>query len=143
MQYNLKEKINITNEFLEDLINKSWQETEALQQQIANIDTNSKLGADVVKLLKNTCTSYYTLIGCLEALVDETEVMKKPDDNAYEENVVESEFGPTNELEVVESNVVAPAESAAEISQEFEPFEYFVDFDEPSGEPLTDKDLYN
>ena len=24
-----------------------------------------------------------------------------------------------------------------------EPFEYFVDFDEPIGEPLTDDDLYN
>jgi hypothetical protein len=26
--------------------------------------------------------------------------------------------------------------------EDFEPFEYFVDFDEPVGEKLTDEDLY-
>ena len=71
MQYNLKDKIEVTTEFLNELITKSWQEVDAIQQQITNIDSTSQLGADVSKLLKNVCTSYYTLIGCLEDALEE------------------------------------------------------------------------
>ena len=146
MQYSLKEKINITEEFLEELISKSWQEADALQQQIANIDTSCKLGADVVKLLKNTCTSYYTLIGCLEALVDEPEAVELHTDTADKEDAVETKPELLDEFEPEDSGLGLPAEPqsvSAEVKQDFEPFEYFVDFDEPSGEPITDKDLYN
>ena len=56
--------------------------------------------------------------------------------------------------EQIEEPVSIPEESKVEnipeinILDEFEseatsePFEYFVDFDEPIGEPLTDDDLY-
>ena len=140
MSYELKNKITVTEEFLNELIAKSWQEAESLQQQIANIDISTRLGAEVVNILKNTCTNTYVLIGCLEALLDNNEL--KPDiqeiddlprytsiELDYENNPVETIAEPTND--------------PTEVKQSFEPFEYFVDFDEPSGEPLTDDDLYN
>jgi hypothetical protein len=141
MQYNLKEKIEVTEEFLNEFIAKSWQETETLQQQIANIDTSTKLGIEVAKLLKNTCTTYYVLIGCLEALAENPKTS--------EIVVDESEtLQNTNELEVSEEPITLENETEDAISlpikaaADFEPFEYFVDFDEPSGDPLSDKDLY-
>lgn len=141
MNYELKDKIIATKDFLVDLITKSWQEAEALQQQINSIDTSSKLGADIVKLLKNSCTSYHVLIGCLESLAD--------DDNELQEDPVEAApttvSSSTDNLETL--NAPIREESAVWIDKpdkvDFEPFEYFVDFEEPVGEPLTDKDLYN
>jgi hypothetical protein len=141
MEYNLKDKIEVTEEFLNDLITKNWQEVEAMQQQIANIDTSSKLGAAVAKLLKNTCTSYYVLIGCLETLVEnpDTELVAQ-------EQEIEPEV--TNDAVTTEptvDDVIEPEVTQIdniETNVDFEPFEYFVDFDEPSGVPISDQDLY-
>ena len=141
MEYSLKDKIEVTEEFLTDLIAKNWQETEALQQQIANIDTSTQLGAEVAKILKNTCTNYYVLIGCLETLVEnpETEL------DAHEQ---ETEPKAANDIVTTEPTVndVIAQEVVqvddAETNVDFEPFEYFVDFDEPSGSPISDQDLY-
>lgn len=142
MNYTLKEKITVTEDFINELISKSWQETETIQQQIANIDTSTRLGAEVAKLLKNTCTTYYVLIGCLEALLENPEVI---DSEAVEQPVVQNNA----ESEAIEDELAAEytpykGTSNAQIitTDNFEPFEYFVDFDEPSGEPLSDKDLY-
>ena len=141
MQYTLKEKIEVTKEFLTELIAKSWHETETIQQQAANIDTSTWLGAEVVKLLKNTCTNYYVLIGCLEALLDNP-------NNAGTDAVEPVTLQNTAEPKVFDEPVIIeeePEETTnlpTERSEDFEPFEYFVDFDEPAGEPLSDKDLY-
>lgn len=140
MKCDLKDKIEVTSEFINELISKSWQEVEALQQQIANIDTSTTIGAEVKRLLKNACTNHYVIIGCLEALVDGNALSSTSDEVTYDqetpiEQTVASESAPDN----VESDVAPDA--PAEIFN-FEPFEYFVDFDEPSGEPLSDKDLY-
>ena len=136
MQYNLKDKIEITDEFLNELISKSWQEADTLKQQILNIDVDTNRGCDVAKLLKNMSTNYYVLIGCLEALLDKDE---KAVFNEIEE--------PTPEP--VQQNVDEPVLKADDLSFSIvdinavpEPFEYFVDFDDPAGEPLTDEDLY-
>lgn len=141
MEYNLKDKIEVTEEFLNDLIAKNWQEVEALQQQIANINTSSKLGADVAKLLKNTCTNYYVLIGCMETLVENPEAELE----AHEQ---ETESEATNDIVTIEptaDDIIEPETAHVynvETNADFEPFEYFVDFDEPSGEPISDQDLY-
>ena len=141
MEYNLKDKIEVTEEFLNDLIAKNWQEVEALQQQIANIDTSSKLGADVAKLLKNTCTNYYVLIGCIETLVENPETELE-----VHEQEIESEV--TDDMATTEptvDDIIEPEVTqidSTETNVDFEPFEYFVDFDEPSGVPISDQDLY-
>lgn len=141
MQYNLKEKIKVTEEFLNELISKSWQETEAIQQQIANIDTSTKLGIEVSKLLKNTCTNYYVIIGCLEALAENP-------NNAGTDLTEPVTLQNTTEPKVFDEPVIIEEEPkettnlSTEHSEDFEPFEYFVDFDEPTGDPLSDKDLY-
>lgn len=141
MQYNLKEKLVVTEEYLNDLISKSWLETEAIQQQIANIDASTKLGAGVVKILKNACTNYYVLIGCLEALAENpnsieiTGVGQETFQNTTEQKVFDE---PAEATEAPKEILSLPVES----NDNFEPFEYFVDFEEPSGDPLSDEDLY-
>jgi hypothetical protein len=155
----MSHKIEATKEFLNDLIGKSWQEIEALQQQIDSIDTGTYLGNEIVKLLRNTCTSYYVLIGCLEGLTDcqesrYTDVVKsEPSIKVYQrykpdspEKPVDAE--PKAQLiaepvinDVLDDEVIFEPKHA-EAPVDFEPFEYFVDFDEPSGDPLTDDDLY-
>jgi hypothetical protein len=142
MEYSLKDKIEVTEEFLNELIAKNWQETDALQQQIANIDTSTQLGAKVARVLKNTCTNYYVLIGCLESLIEgdipQREFITKDE---HDDMSVEPEIEtPQEHLATVDNQELSPN---AEINTNFEPFEYFVDFDEPCGEPITDKDLYN
>lgn len=140
MDYTLKDKITVDADFLSDLITKSWQESEAIQQQIASLDTSTRLGVEVARLLKNTCTNYYVLIGCLETLAE------NPESATLEQGP--PEVGPVpapNEVEIpiYEEPVAEPIRVPDEALAEFEPFEYFVDFDEPVGERLTDEDLYN
>ena len=145
MEYSLKDKIEVTEEFLNELIIKNWQEAEALQQQIANIDTSTKLGVEVVKVLKNTCTSYYVLIGCLETLVEnpktDIEVYERETELEATDNDVVHELTANDVVETVEPE--ATQVDNVETNADFEPFEYFVDFDEPSGEPISDQDLYS
>jgi hypothetical protein len=142
MNYNLKDKLEVTEELLNDLITKSWQEAEALQQQAANIDTSTQLGVEVVRLLKNTCTNYYVLIGCLEALAENTEIHSTSVDaepETVQDTAVQELYDDQEKIEPGPGEVSVPG---AENINDFEPFEYFVDFDEPSGEPISDKDLY-
>lgn len=140
MEYNLKEKLEITPDFLEELISKSWQEAESLQQQIANIDSSTKLGEEVTKLLKNMCTSHYVLIGCLEMLADGTEVFGSI--GAAEPTVTELPEQETQNIDKLEPDMLE-IQAPIENNGNFEPFEYFVDFDEPIGDPLSDEDLYS
>jgi hypothetical protein len=141
MEYNLKDKIEVTEEFLNDLIAKNWQEVEALQQQIANIDTSSKLGAYVAKLLKNTCTNYYVLIGCLETLIENPEAELE----VHEQETKPEAINDITTADPTVDNVIEPEAlqvTTIKTNADFEPFEYFVDFDEPSGAPISDQDLY-
>ena len=132
----------VTEEYLNELIIKSWQEIDATQQQIASIDTSTPLGTEVAKLLKSACTNYYVLIGCLESLAE------NPTINVAE-NTKQKSASNSQELEPCDELSTAPTEqnksyNTIEVAtSNFEPFEYFVDFEEPSGLPLTDNDLYS
>ena len=140
MEYNLKEKIEITPAFIEDLISKSWQEVESVQQQIANVNTSTKLGNEVAKLLKNMCTNHYVLIGCLEALMDEpADVEANTDSSAM---IADKQTAIEATVDEVQELMTDIANEPIEADPNFEPFEYFVDFDEPTGDPLSDEDLY-
>lgn len=142
MNYELKNKIQITKEFLNDLEMKSWQEIEHLQGQIANLAEGPATAA-LQKLLKNLLTSYYVFAGSLENLEGELEVapipVKKPIEVVPE---IPEDILTVDEVEIPKS-VTQFNNDVINTDEGNEPFEYFVDFDEPIGNPLTDEDLYN
>lgn len=141
--YNLKDKIQVTSEFLSNLEAKSWQEIEHLQAQIANIEVDQK-SAPLINLLKNLLTSYYVFAGGLENLSSEP----IPTDIAYAEKPEEKVLPLADvklETPIEDPPIEDPIRDLSDdniVTDTFEPFEFFVDFDEPSGEPLSDEDLY-
>ena len=146
MNIELKDKIKITDEYLQELISKSWHESENLQRQIKALSVISSKDAKVVELLKQLLTNYQIFIGCLEGLSEETfeEVKTKAVLPEFESEPVVSEVvideSLTDEITFLETNSTDTLLESVEVQ---EPFEYFVDFDDPVGEPITDKDLYN
>lgn len=146
MNIELKDKIKITDEYLQELISKSWHESENLQRQIKALHVISSKDAKVVELLKQLLTNYQIFIGCLESLSEETfeEVKTKAVLPEFESEPVVSEAvideSLTDEITFLETNSTDTLMESVEVQ---EPFEYFVDFDDPVGEPITDKDLYN
>ena len=143
MNYELKDKIEATNEFLQELSAKGWQEVEYLQAQIANLSDNA-VNTKLQQLLKNLLTSYYVFIGGVEALEGEpiatvSTEEPQPLDNTVELLPEDDDVVDTVEVESEDALIAEPVH----IDETSEPFEYFVDFEEPIGEPLTDKDLYN
>lgn len=140
--YCLKDKILITKEFLADLESKGWQEIEGLQSQIANIEANSE-NTTLIQLLKNLLTSYYVFIGGLENLssgnADFAATISEVPLNVTKEVYTDKAETDLSIIKEPEADLY-PQEVLKDNS--FEPFEYFVDFDEPTGEPLSDEDLY-
>lgn len=140
----LKDKIKIDNSFINDLITKSWQDSESIQNQIDSIEIDSPQAAKVVKLLKDLLTSYYVFTGCLENLENEPINVVEPIKNTEPEVIVPEKLTVIPEepikVSIPETDIFSELDTTEADS---EPFEYFVDFDEPIGEPLTDDDLYN
>lgn len=150
MEYTLKNKLSITKEFLTELESKSWQEIEYLQSQIANIEVTAE-NAKLIQLFKNLLTSYYVFVGGLENLDSEDLTVATPIDNICinKEQIstdVEKAVGNDDyHDEPYEDDIFEPVsveKPDGQIEADIEPFEYFVDFDEPTGEPLSDEDLY-
>lgn len=146
----LKDKIKVDKNFINDLITKSWEDSESLQNQISSIEVDSASAAKVIKLLKDLLTSYYVFTGCLENLENELIEVTEPAKNNKPEAIVPEKLiiipEESIEREVPAYKTEVPDTSLStelEDDQESEPFEYFVDFDEPTGDPLTDDDLYN
>ena len=141
MTYELKDKINTTNELLSELEVKSWQEIEYLQAQIANLSegsTNDRLR----QLFKNLLTSYYVFAGGIETLLSEpnTAILTRPVQNTETDIIIDE---PITVPTITESAYdFAADEAPTNITEVTEPFEYFVDFDEPTGDPISDEDLY-
>lgn len=133
----LETKINVNKSFIDELITSGWQEIENLQKQIAAIDSNSNEGIFVVELLNKLLTSYYVFTGNLENLYDAGVTMNTNIVNTVGELKDAPREEPIEDTELLD----LPTETAA-VSNDFEPFEYFVDFDEPVGSPLSDEDLY-
>jgi hypothetical protein len=143
MEYTLKDKLIITKDFLKDLETKSWQEIEHLQNQIANIE-DSLENKTLLQLFKNLLTSYYVFIGGLENLDTEAyanTISNKIDDK--KEVIPEIKDTADDYLSDLVFDEPTIDKSESVVNDYSEPFEYFVDFDEPIGEPLTDDDLYN
>lgn len=144
----LKDKIKVDKNFINDLIAKGWEDSESIQNQIDCIEADSEIAAKTVKLLKDLLTSYYVFTGCLESLANEPiEATKTSEpEKAAEPEVIVPEKLTIIPEEPVKANNEPDIDFFSELdidSADSEPFEYFVDFDEPVGEPLTDEDLYN
>ena len=139
--YNLKEKIQVNKEFLDSLTAKGWQEVEYLQNQIINIE---KENSEVLQLLNNLLTSYYVFIGGVENLIDKPVVSVKPaaEPTKEKEDTPQEIIINKSEPEFFEDNMTFEDEVTKQEELDFEPFEYFVDFEEPTGEPISDEDLY-
>jgi hypothetical protein len=150
MEYTLKDKIQVNKDFLAELEIKSWQEIEHLQNQIANIEMTAE-SAELVKLLNSLLTSYYVFAGGLENLNDDTKVIKAadftdkvcPDKELIPVGTKEEAVSNDSGLDEIDHFLNEPVKTETIDDAAFEPFEYFVDFDEPTGEPLTDDDIYN
>jgi hypothetical protein len=142
MTYELKDKINTTPELLSDFEMKGWQEIEHLQAQIANLAegaANDKLR----QLLNNLLTSYYVFTGGIEAL-ESVPMQNQPEIN--QEPIADEEVAPDIiddiPIEISDEVITDSIITAEDDFSVSEPFEYFVDFDDPTGEALTDEDLY-
>ena len=135
-EFNLKNKIEVTDELLSEFITKGWQEIESLQYQIANIHDNN-----LNKLLNNLLTSYYVFIGELENLSDTDHTSVSSSETAaidvkkQQENIMDMPIDCQVEPTAIKSNI-------SHDEPGFEPFEYFVDFDDPVGVAITDMELY-
>lgn len=145
MEYTLKDKLTITKDFLSDLEMKSWQEIENLQAQIANIEETEE-NYKLIQLLKNLLTSYYVFTGGLENLSDEkttAKVMNCHKQVETEIKVVKAIAPEVSYDDICEDDLFEPVAAEKQDGvDEIEPFEYFVDFDEPIGDPISDEDLY-
>lgn len=149
----LKDKIKADKSFISDLIAKSWEDSESIQNQINSIEVDSATAEKVVQLLKELLTSYYVFTGCLENLENEPIEVIKPKAVVSEPIVVPEATVKTEIPEyVVSTDSIDMDVPVTRFNSTYndeiytdttsEPFEYFVDFDDPVGEPLTDDDLY-
>ena len=145
MEYTLKDKLSLTKELLADLETKSWQEIDYLQSQIANIEINEET-TELIQLLKNLLTSYYVFTGGLENLnvnapktstvsIPVKQVEKPIPEDALDQPLDELPVNNTKDNDYIIGEI--PTQNTV-----VEPFEYFVDFDEPIGDPWSDDDLY-
>jgi hypothetical protein len=105
----------------------------------------------IEEIFQGLIDAYLINIGQLELFLHENDYVEVPEieEEKVEEPVEEEE---TEEAEEAEEEVeiedeveveVEPQKIVKNVPADFEAFEYFVDFDEPSGEALTDDDLYN
>lgn len=140
MNIELKDKIPVTIDLLNELASKGWQEIEYLQTQLANLDDNQALK----QLLQNLITSYYVFVGGLENLQAGTTIPTDVSIDIIEQPVpAKVEYQEkAKEAEIPDLTNYCQNEVTATTILDSEPFEYFVDFDEPIGEPLSDEDLY-
>lgn len=152
----ITEKIVVDTEFLNDIISKGWLDIENLQSQIASLSNDDAKTAELKKLLNNLLTSYYVFTGCVENLVskDFSKVTTNNHNIIPLEVVIDKQAEIPeldNKISVAHETTIEPIDIkmvsnikdiATMPKDDFEPFEYFVDFDEPVGEKLTDEDLY-
>ena len=118
---------------LKELLTNGWAEIERLQQQLAILP---EAETQIRHLLSGLLTSYYIFVGGLENLEanNNIEVLQKP--TVHSTTMLNAKPITNLTAEPVSQAVIQTNQ------EDFEPFEYFVDFDAPTGQPITDEDLY-
>ena len=140
MNYELKDKLILSADMLKELEMRGWQEIEYLQAQIANLaegGVNDKLR----QLFKSLLTSYYIFTGGIETLKDEP-IYGPAHSIEPQQEVTDITVTDDSSIETADAFEMVDTDSV-EVPDTIDPFEYFTDFDDPIGEPLTDEDLYN
>ena len=138
--FDLKQKLAVDKTVINDLIAKSWQESDNIQTQIESIEQGSDLASKtVLDALNGLLTSYYVFAGRLESLLADLD----------KKDLIDTDFKKINDITEPAELDISLKEAEPEIEKcpnkadkAFEPFEYFVDFDDPVGKPLTDADIY-
>lgn len=171
----LKEsKENLPIAFLTDFISKGWEEVGYLKADIEAIREAYKGTKPIESLIQDLIDAYLVCIGQLEAHLHDNKYLDYPEESGLSGTKLDEELEikvsadkveiKTDENTPVEIDEeedlitigVEEAEDAKfddsklamsdkEVAEVNEPFEYFVDFDEPdmSQPKLTDKDLYD
>ena len=150
-----QEELPIT--FITSFVSRGWEEVGMLKEQIKALkeEFSGKNIAKIEEILQGLIDAYLINIGQLELFLHENDYVEVPEieeekeekvEEPTEENEIEDEVEVAAEEEVeVEDEIEAEVEPQNVVRQtpgDFEAFEYFVDFDEPEGDPLTDDDLY-
>lgn len=146
-----QEELPIT--FITSFVSRGWEEVGMLKEQIKALkeEFGGKGIEKIEEIFQGLIDAYLINIGQLELFLHENDYVEVPEieEEKVEEPVEEEE---TEEVEETEEEVeiddeveveVEPQKVVKNVPADFEAFEYFVDFDEPEGEALTDEDLYN
>lgn len=143
-----KEALPIT--FITSFVSRGWEEVGMLKEQIKALkdEFGGKSIEKVEEIFQGLIDAYLINIGQLELFLQENNYVEVPDveEIKVEEPEEEKETEDTKDEEEIEEVIETEEETEVEETEtprDFEAFEYFVDFDEPEGEALTDKDLYN
>lgn len=144
--------------FITSFVSRGWEEVGMLKEQIKALKTEFKNVDKIEEILQGLIDAYLINIGQLELFLQENDYVEVPEveeteteESEKSEEEVEAEEEP--EVKVIKVEVPEEEEKDEEnetgrvvmqpAPKDFEAFEYFVDFDEPSGDPLTDDDIYN
>ena len=160
--------------FLTDFISKGWEEVGYLKADIEAIREAYKGTKPIEGLIQDLIDAYLVCIGQLEAHLHDNKYLDYPEESGLSGTKLEEELEikvSTDKIEIktekntpVEVNeeddiITVGVEEVEEekfddsklamsdkkVAEVSEPFEYFVDFDEPdmTQPKLTDKELYN
>lgn len=145
-----QEELPIT--FITSFVSRGWEEVGMLKEQIKALkeEFGGKGIEKIEEIFQGLIDAYLINIGQLELFLHENDYVEVPEiEEEKAEEPVEEE---NEEVEETEEEVeindeveveVEPQKVVKNVPADFEAFEYFVDFDEPEGEALTDDDLYN
>jgi hypothetical protein len=143
--------------FITSFVSRGWEEVGMLKEQIKALKAEFKNVDKIEEILQGLIDAYLINIGQLELFLHENEYVEVPtieetsDKKEDEEVSASEEESEEVEPEVKVIEVEAPAEESESegrvvmqpAPKDFEAFEYFVDFDDPTGDPLTDDDIYD
>lgn len=134
------DKVTVDNDLLNDIITKTWHDIENIKSQIEMLDNTDAKTVEFKKLLNTLLTNYYIFVGCIENIITDFDDAKQVVEPQETEEIKNIENISTAEPYSITTNNTQYDLKVHE--DNFEPFEYFVDFDEPFGEKITDEDLY-
>ena len=140
-----QEELPIT--FITSFVSRGWEEVGMLKEQIKALkeEFGGKGIEKIEEIFQGLIDAYLINIGQLELFLHENDYVEVPEieEEKVEEPVEEEETEKEVEIEDEVEVEVEPQKIVKNVPADFEAFEYFVDFDEPEGEALTDDDLYN
>lgn len=161
-----KEKLPLS--FLTDFVSRSWDSLGLLKQEIAAIKEEFSGTKKVEELMQGIVDAYLVCIGQLELHMQNNDYLEFPEEAkteslALKESTPERQDGEAPAIEEGKEHETQPSPAASADSEDVEielntetanasadakadehsdDFEYFCDFDEPSGEAITDDELY-